>query len=110
MSGEVISKEGDGASTVAGLNAENDFDVVAFPCLRPYGCRPRAGSVQHREVGGGDSKPGFALQRLPEGPLRGVWIDGPLCSAVPGGRLRSRSEAAAMIIGAFHEIEIELRR
>ena len=106
----MISKESDGASTVAGLNAADDFDVVAFPCLRPYGCRPRAGSVQHREVGGGDSKPGFALQRLPEGPPRGVWIDGPLCSAVPGRRLRSRRERAAMIIiGAFHEIEIELR-
>jgi hypothetical protein len=69
---EVISEEGNGAYTVAGLNIAHDFDVMAFPCLRPNGRRPRAGSDQHGEVGGGDGETGVALQGLPEGPLRGV--------------------------------------
>jgi hypothetical protein len=69
---EVISKEGDRPAAVTGLNTADDFDVVAFPRLRPCGRRLRAGSNQHREVGGGDGESRFALQRVPEGPHRGM--------------------------------------
>jgi hypothetical protein len=105
----VFREEGDGALTVAALNAPHDFDVVTFPGMRPGRRRPWAVSDEYGEVGGGESKRRFALERPAKGSFGGTWISGLLCLAVPGGRLRGSGKGPAVVIGALHTIQDEPR-